>query len=184
MAKCANCGRTIAFGGIKDGEHRFCGKPCRDRAYLNEVSIQLPDGFVMEKVHEVHSGACGKCGGAGPVDMHTSHSVWSALFITRWAYKTELCCSPCGRKAKLRAAAFSGLLGWWGFPWGILITPAQIIRNVSGLLARQDPLRPSDQLVQLVRTNLSAQLIAEDHKRKAVAAGRLRMRRDDLSGAA
>ena len=51
MGKCANCGRTIAFGGIKEGDRQFFGKPCRDRAHLNAASAQLPDDFVLEKSH-------------------------------------------------------------------------------------------------------------------------------------
>src|SRR5215212_9850448 len=107
MAKCANCGCTVLFGGIKDGERKFCGKPCRDRAYLNQASTQLPDGFVIEQAQEVHGGACPKCSGPGPVDVHTAHSVWSAGVITRWSSKKELCCRTCGRNAKLKATAFS-----------------------------------------------------------------------------
>jgi hypothetical protein len=182
MARCANCGRTIAFGGIKDGERKFCGKPCRDRAHLSEASTQLPDEFVFEKAQEVHGGNCPKCGGAGPVDVHTSHTVWSAGLITRWAYKTEVCCRACDAKAKLRATAFSGLLGWWGFPWGLLMTPAQIIRNIGGLVTRQDPSKPSGQLVELVRKNLSARLIAEDRKERAAAA--VEAKPGDFTGAA
>ena len=169
MGKCVSCGRTIAFGGIKEGDRQFCGKPCRDRAHLNSASAQLPDEFVLEKAHEVHSSACPKCGGAGPVDLHTSYTVWSAGVLTRWGHKSEVCCRACGRNAKLKAIAFSGLLGWWGFPWGLLMTPAQLIRNVGGIVKGHDPSRPSDKLVELVRKNLSARLIAEDRQQQAAA---------------
>lgn len=189
MAKCANCGRTIVVGGIKDGDRKFCGRPCYDNAHLSAASLQLPDGFVLEKVQELHGGPCPKCAGAGPVDMHTAYSVWSAGLITRWSQKTELCCRACGRNAKLKATAFSGVLGWWGFPWGLVMTPAQIIRNLGGLLTRQDPSRPSDKLVELVRKNLSARLIAEDRQRKAAAEaaerlGQLGQRSGGISGVA
>ena len=50
------------------------------------------------------------------------------------------------------------------------MTPAQLIRNVGGILSGHDPSRPSDQLVELVRKNLSARLLAEDRKRQAAAA--------------
>src|SRR4051794_18538215 len=122
MAKCAYCGTTIAFGGVREGELRFCRKACRDKAHLSAPSTQLPEEFVWEKAAEVHAGACPKCGGAGPVDLRTSYSVWSALVLTRWSQKSELCCRSCGRKAQLQAAAMSAALGWWGFPWGFIIT--------------------------------------------------------------
>jgi hypothetical protein len=162
MAKCANCGRTIVFGGATDGANRFCGKPCRGAFHLGRASSQLPDGFILEKAQLVHSGPCPKCGGAGPVDLHTAYSVWSAAIITRWSQNSEVCCRPCGNKAKLKATAFSALLGWWGFPWGLLVTPAQIIRNLGYMVRRSDQSRPSNELVEVVRGQLSAQLLHEE----------------------
>ena len=172
MATCANCGRTIAFGGPKEGEQRFCGKPCQAAFHLNRASSQLPDGFIQEKAAEVHAGPCPKCGGPGPVDVHASHWVWSAGLITRWSRKTELCCKRCGNGAKWKATAFSGLLGWWGFPWGLLMTPAQIIRNVGYMISGPDPTRPSDKLVEMVRVRLSSQLLKEERESAGVGAAK------------
>jgi hypothetical protein len=162
MAKCANCGTVIAFGGTREGERRFCGKPCQNAFHLDRASSQLPDEFIREKAAEVHFGPCPKCGGAGPVDVHTSYSVWSAGLITRWSQKSEVCCKPCGNKAKWNATAFSGLLGWWGFPWGFLITPAQLIRNIGYMVSGPDPAKPSDALVSTVRAGLSSQFLREE----------------------
>ncbi len=162
MAQCGYCGRTIAFGGVRDGGRRFCNKTCRSNAILAAASAQLPDGFVAEKAIEIHTGLCPKCGGEGPVDVHTSHTVWSAGIITRRSYKSEFCCQSCGQNAKLRAAVFSGLLGWWGFPWGFIWTPAQLIRNIGGLFSTPDPARPSDKMVNMVRAGLSAKLMEEE----------------------
>jgi hypothetical protein len=164
MAKCANCKRTIVFGGAKDGERRFCGQPCKNAFHLNRASSLLPEDFILEKTLALHAGPCPKCGGAGPVDVHTSYSVWSAGILTRWSQQSEVCCRPCGNKAKLKATAFSALLGWWGLPWGLLITPAQIIRNIGYMVRSPDPTKPSDDLVEVIRARLSAQLLNEEAK--------------------
>jgi hypothetical protein len=96
--------------------------------------------------------------------------VWSAAVITRWSQKTEVCCKPCGNAAKWKAAALSGLFGWWGFPWGFIVTPAQIIRNLGYMIKGPDPTRPSEKLVGVVRTNLSSRLLREEQQAQAVTA--------------
>lgn len=161
MAKCEHCRTTIIFGGVREGGYRFCNQKCRDSTVFLSASAELPDEFVLEKAREVHEGLCPKCGGTGPVDVHTAHTVWSALVMTSWKSTPHLCCQSCGTKARLSALTFSGLLGWWGFPWGFLVTPAQILRNAGGLFRGGDPARPSEELVKLVRARLCAQFIAE-----------------------
>jgi hypothetical protein len=43
------------------------------------------------------------------------------------------------------------------------MTPAQIIRNLGYMVSGPDPSRPSDELVTLMRAQLSAQLLREDN---------------------
>ena len=52
------------------------------------------------------------------------------------------------------------LLGWWGFPVGLVMTPVQIVRNIARNLATVDPTRPSRELVDHVHQRLSRELIA------------------------
>jgi hypothetical protein len=61
----------------------------------------------------------------------------------------------------LVAIATSSVLGWWGFPWGLLVTPVQIARNIVGLFATPDPASPSRALTDLVRRQLAEQMMAE-----------------------
>jgi hypothetical protein len=161
MAKCDYCGTTILFGGVREAGFRFCSEKCRDSAVFLAASAELPHEFVLEKARAVHAGPCPNCGGPGPVDVHTSHTVWSLLVMTSWRSWPMVCCQACGTKAKIRAMASSTLLGWWGFPWGLLVTPAQILRNAGGLFRAPDPAAPSPNLVKMVRAQLSAQLIEE-----------------------
>lgn len=156
MAQCSTCGTSIVFGGVRDGTRRFCNAGCRKRGVVFQVADQIPEDVVAKYVKDVHEGDCPKCGGPGPVDVHTSHSVWSAMVMTSWKSNPELCCAGCGSKARVNGALMSGLLGWWGFPFGLIITPFQIFRNVAGLISPPDPMTPSPELENLVRTRLAA----------------------------
>jgi hypothetical protein len=129
MAKCAYCNSTIIFGGKRDANGRLCNEKCRGRGALLAISRQLPDASVQDQVWSVHQGLCPKCSGAGPVDVHVSHKVWSALVLTSWSSAPQLSCRSCGIKSQAAGAAFSLVLGWWGFPWGVVVTPIQIGRN-------------------------------------------------------
>lgn len=133
------------------------------------MAHEVPADLVSQHVMAVHQGACPKCKGPGPVDIHTSHFVWSILVLTSWNSSPQLCCRSCGTKAKLGGALISGLVGWWGFPWGIIVTPIQIARNAYGLFSGPDPQKPSDQLQQMIRLNLAAQLVAASDRQRAGA---------------
>jgi hypothetical protein len=58
-------------------------------------------------------------------------------------------------KSQLGDLAFSALLGWWGFPWGLLVTPVQIARNIAALASPPDPAQPSARLLQTARIQLA-----------------------------
>src|SRR5207237_723035 len=122
MARCDHCGSTIIFGGKRDVNGRFCNKKCQARCGLLAISRQLPEATVQEQVWKAHQGLCPKCSGAGPVDVHVSHKVWSAVFLTSWSSTPQISCRSCGLKSQLTGTAFSAILGWWGIPWGLVLT--------------------------------------------------------------
>lgn len=97
----------------------------------------------------------------GPVDVHKAHQVWSALFFTSWSSEPHVCCRSCGIKKQSGSLLFSVLLGWWGFPWGLIMTPVQISRNIIAMAKAPHPLRPSPDLEQAVRLNIAARLLEE-----------------------
>jgi hypothetical protein len=59
----------------------------------------------------------------------------------------------------LGGVLFSAVLGWWGFPWGLILTPVQITRNLAGMCAGPDPSKPSDTLRKLVLVKIGAQTL-------------------------
>jgi hypothetical protein len=157
--RCAYCDTRIFFGGTREGQFTFCSQACRQAGIRLAVSRQAPDGVVNERLWAAFHGTCPKCGGRGPVDVHTSHRVYSMLIATSWSSRVAVVCTPCGRNAKVRDALLSFALGWWALPWGIVMTPIQCGRNIAGLLERPDDTRPSKHLERVVRLSLAEELL-------------------------
>lgn len=158
MAKCSYCNSTIIIGGVRDEELRFCNQKCRQEGALLRVAQLIPEIEVRNRVASIHQGPCPKCLRMGATDVHTSYSVWSALILTNWKSSLRISCVPCGKKAKIKATVSSLFLGWWGFPWGLVLTPVQISRNLFGLVATPPTSVPSPQLERIVRLGLAAEL--------------------------
>lgn len=57
------------------------------------------------------------------------HTVKSFIFFTTYGTKPVIACPDCLNKANNSATLSTALLGWWGFPWGLLKTPLYIYRN-------------------------------------------------------
>jgi hypothetical protein len=172
MASCSFCGSTIVFGGKKDGALRFCNATCQEKGVLIRLAEQVPHEAVEEAVRATHSGSCPVCQGRGPVDVHTSHQVISFLVMTRWSSHPRLSCRSCGCKAKLGNALLSLLLGWWGFPWGLILTPVQVGRNLIGLAAGSQTDKPSEQLRRMIRIRLAAEALQNQPQTHAAASQR------------
>lgn len=174
MARCDYCNTYILFGGKTHGDLRFCNDTCLEHGHVIRRANDLDDDLVADALEEAHQGPCPKCNGEGPVDVHTKHSVWSAVYLTSWNGTPVVCCRSCGRKSQLGAMVFSGLLGWWGFPWGIIMTPVQIGRNLSAIFGGPDPHRPSAQLEQLVRIEVVMRMDAGESPTRPKARGKSR----------
>ena len=160
MASCAYCDSFILFGGVKDGEQRFCSAKCAAKGQVLRVASALPADQVDQQVRAIHAGNCPKCGGSGPVDVHTSHRAMSALVVTQWSSHPLVSCVSCGTKAQLRDSAITLFLGWWGLPWGLVMTPVQLGKNFYGMFKKPDPREPTVALRHVVSSNMAAQEIA------------------------
>lgn len=159
MAACATCGATVLFGGKTEGKLRFCNDKCLQKGRVLVVVDQIPRDLLAKRVQEIHKGRCPRCKGVGPVDVHMSYSIWSALLVTSWKSSPHISCRPCGRRRQLTDTIRSLVLGWWGFPWGLIMTPVQITRNVGALLRGEKATAPSAKLAQQVRLEMAAQLV-------------------------
>lgn len=159
MASCGYCGTTILFGGVREGALRFCNNKCRQNAYILRVAQTVPEAQVARQVEEVFRGNCPKCRGLGPIDVHRVHRVWSALVLTSWSSSAQVSCRSCATKSQLGGVLFCLALGWWGIPWGFILTPVQIARNIAGMCAGPKSSQPSADLRKMVQVNLGAQIL-------------------------
>jgi hypothetical protein len=159
MANCAYCNSFILFGGVTDPTGRYCNNKCQLAGNLLQLSHTIPDATLRSLLQETHQGPCPRCHGAGPVDVHKAHQVWSALIITSWSSKPELCCKSCAVRRQLGAIGFSAVAGWWGIPWGLILTPMQIIRNVVEICGGPSPDEPSALLKKHVRIQAAAHAV-------------------------
>jgi hypothetical protein len=156
MAKCAACGTTILFGGVQDSGMRFCNAKCHSRGSLLLIARQIPPDVLQQQTWAVHHGACPQCQGPGPVDVHKSYRIWSLVILTQWSNTPRISCKRCGVKAQLGDALFSLALGWWGFPWGLVMTPVQIGRNLAGVFRASPVTGPSPDLERAVSMTIAA----------------------------
>ncbi len=155
MKKCEVCGTLILFGPVRSDDHIYCSYECRDRGDFEQETEYIPDDTAVAMAMVINTGDCPKCGGPGPVDVQYSHTVWSALVMTSYKSNPEVCCGGCGRASKLKATLFSFCLGWWGFPFGILITPVQVFRNLFGLFSGPVHGNPSSELEPIAKLMLA-----------------------------
>ncbi len=151
MAKCACCATTILFGGKSHGGLRFCSDTCALQLQRARTAEAIPLAHAQALAAKLHAGSCSVCAGPGPVDMRASHLVWSAVVVTTWRSETLAACRACGLKRQARAALSCFALGWWAVPWGLLMTPVQLLSNAGAMLRPPDPSRPSEPLVQHAR---------------------------------
>lgn len=160
MTPCAACGSSIVFGGVQADGDVYCNRTCRDKGRTR--CLDLPDSIVQGRARAVHQSACPKCNRPGPTDLHVAHWAWSALLFTQWGSTPLLGCRRCGNLHRLTRGLATLVFGWWGMPWGFLMTPIQVIRNLVGALHGPDPSRPSAALVRAVRLGLGEGLVADE----------------------
>ncbi len=156
MASCDTCGTTIVFGGVKTDGFHFCGAKCAQRAPLLQSAKAVDGARVDTAVNEILNGTCPICGGPGPVDMRFSYQITSMFVISMWNTKTQISCAKCGKKKQMAGLVHCALLGWWGFPNGLLRTPFMIGANIKAMSAGKKT-EPSDALKKHVRLKLAAE---------------------------
>ncbi|MBX3441502.1 MAG: hypothetical protein KF774_03785 [Planctomyces sp.] len=157
MARCAGCNK-IMFGGVERDGLRYCNDGCADAAAIQSTWSDIPEDLVVERARDILNGPCPECGNHGNVDWHTAHYVWSFLVMTSYKSTPRVCCVGCARRAHIMATLSNVCFGWWGFPWGLLMTPVQVCKNVVGLARCGASDEPSDTLRTIVRTELAAAL--------------------------
>jgi len=76
---------------------------------------------------------CSSCGKVTAQPRYVIfYEVKSFIFVTKRTPIQGVFCSLCAEKKALRATALTWVLGWWGFPWGIIYSPHAILVNLFG----------------------------------------------------
>lgn len=74
---------------------------------------------------------CEQCGLKTPhLRVVLIHWVWSALLFTRHGHTPKLLCPSCAHNQLAVASVKAGVLGWWGVPFGPLLTPVTLWKNL------------------------------------------------------
>ncbi|MBC3882632.1 hypothetical protein H8K35_14665 [Undibacterium sp. LX40W] len=155
--ECDHCGNSARFSPVLDGGQRFCSKSCLRKARLLEISVDISETEIVRHARNIKIGECPDCHRKdSKVEVRYYYRVWSAAIITQWTKRNHVCCRACGRQTNFGSLMFCLLLGWWGIPWGIIITPAQIISNIVEMFKARDEPEPSEELIAVARINLAA----------------------------
>jgi hypothetical protein len=159
MNWCDSCETLILFGGHRRAGGHYCGERCLRKGFLTFLAARLPNDAVRRRTARIMAAGCPKCGRPGAVEVHTAYRVWSAVYFTSRSHQAQLCCQRCGIKSQVWGLLFSSLFGWWGFPWGLLWTPVQIVRNILGMFGATTSLDECE-ADDLVRADLAESLVA------------------------
>jgi curved DNA-binding protein CbpA len=76
---------------------------------------------------------CDRCSKVDPnLRFATFFRVWSILIFTQMKGVGGVLCPPCRSHFATTTALFSGILGAWGFPWGIIYTIRALAASIRG----------------------------------------------------
>jgi hypothetical protein len=135
---CDYCGVSFRGSSIKDGSYRFCNGVCAERGAVLRNLDRLDVAVIDQHIANAQAGPCTECGANAKVDMYFSYRVHSILLYTSWKTRRHFCCRSCGRSHQMKDIGYCISLGWWGGPFGLLMTPWQIAMNVGALLRKSD----------------------------------------------
>lgn len=152
---CPTCGISVLFGGFKDGDKKYCSKRCYEADEINRIAMQIPLDAVVSQTNKIRNGKCPVCQKDGPIDVHKSYFVYSIIIYTSYKTNEHIVCKECARKKQLSDLFLSSLIGWWGIPFGLIITPIQIAKNVIMLIKSPDQSEPTELMTQRIRQMLA-----------------------------
>lgn len=151
MASCASCNSFILFGGEKADDFRFCNKKCLEEGKIYIEASKVSETEIGLLADEIYRDVCPKCEKRSGVEVHKSYEIASFIFYTRYQTLKHICCRVCARKKQLTDFFGSLFLGWWGVPWGILMTPVQLVKNIIAMLRPPKTDAPSQDLKDSAR---------------------------------
>jgi len=155
MATCANCKKIILMGGLRQEGLRFCGKPCLQRGQAALLAARMPEAERVRAAQTLFRGPCPTCNKRGGIDLYKSHYVMSFVLFTRHGSHSLISCRTCALKKQGGDFMLSSLVGWWGIPFGLLLTPVALLRNGYAMLFPPNGVEPSPAFQQEVALRLA-----------------------------
>jgi len=157
---CDFCGQQLGWGAVRTNDYEFCSQKCAEQGRIFDVLKTVPKAQLDDYVMRTHMSECSTCKKNKGIDAHPSYEVWSALVITRWTSSYKIQCVECAKSRQRNSLVFSLIAGWWGVPWGIFITPLQVIRNIGALRSAPKVGEPSAKFYKLATTHLAKQMVS------------------------
>ena len=154
---CPTCSKTVLFGGIKEGYKKYCSKQCYEEGEINRIAESFPDQTVEAFSAIIYNGTCPQCDGPGPIDVHKSYFVYSFLISTNYRTNENVLCKSCATKQQWGDLIRSFFVGWWGLPFGLIITPIMIVTNIIAMFQNPHLKGPTKALNERSRLILAAQ---------------------------
>ena len=175
MAKCQTCKTFILWGGVKKDGRRYCNSGCMDQDTLGRVGDRIPDNVVKKEAQKIMRGPCPACNlTTNDVELRFTHRAVSYLVMTIWSKNSILSCRSCHRKKVMSESLITLFLGWWGFPFGLIVTPIQLLRNISAASSSNSPTtEPSSDTCSFVR-GILAQAIIENSPQQVSPENRIK----------
>jgi hypothetical protein len=93
---------------------------------------------VANLASELHGCPCPGCGRPGANDVRPIHRIYSAVAFTSHGHERKICCPNCARFACAKRFLQAAFLGWWGFPWGLVLTPWYLVRLGWGMAVQPE----------------------------------------------
>lgn len=103
---------------------------------VSQQDGKAPAQYTIEDIHNyadlIRQLPCPVCHRTGqPLNGTIVYTVKSFLVLTYSRKKPLIACPDCLNKKNNLAILSTSLLGWWGFPWGLINTPQYIYQNIA-----------------------------------------------------
>ena len=165
MRECKTCKSVFLFGGKEFDGKRYCSNECLNEARRKAEESRVPEEDVDDFAQSMRQDVCPLCQKRRGIEVHKSYDVLSFIILTRSKTNVHLCCRTCALKKQTVDFLGTLLLGWWGFPWGLIMTPIQLIRNICAMAFPPGKNGPSAELRNMARLGLAQQRLENQETR-------------------
>ncbi len=169
MQKCPTCKSRILAGGENFFQWRFCSELCAAKFKCGLVDELVPSEVIDERVNEIFEAPCPKCGREGYNDLWSATTVTGMLLMYTINSQSNISCSGCARSSRLLAALHCLFLGWWS-PRALLFNMFVLPTNLIALCLVKDPIEPSEELKQVVKSKMAEALASQISASRVAAA--------------